>query len=80
MEYGPSAVAVVVLTVKIEVLFVLPEGVTVTGVRLQVTSLAPEEQLSTTALLNPSTEAILTVELVDPPGAMVAGDAEVIEI
>ena len=58
----------------------VPEGVTDVGLRVQVTPLTTEEQVSATALLNPFTGAMVTVEVAELPGATVAGVVAVAEI
>ena len=68
------------MMVKVEVGLVLLEGVTDVGVRLHVTVVTPELQVSATALLNPFSGAMVTVEVAELPGATVAGDAVVAEI
>jgi hypothetical protein len=65
--------------VKVDVALV-PEGVTDVGLRVQVTLLTKEEQVSATALLNPFTDAMVTVEVAEVPGATVAGVVAVAEI
>lgn len=79
-EYVPSATAVVVLMVRVEVGLVLPDGVNDVGLRLHVTPLVTEEQVSATALLKPFNAPTVTVEVVELPGATVAGEAAVAEI
>ena len=79
-ECVPSGVPDVVLIVKVEVGLVPPEGVTDAGLRLQVTPLTPEAQVSATALLNPFRAAMVTVDIAEFPGATVPGEAAVAEI
>ena len=79
-ECVPSTVPDVVLIVKVEVRLVPPEGVTDAGLRPQVTLLAPETQVSATALLNPFRAAMVTVDVAEFPGATVAGEVAVAEI
>lgn len=76
----PGAAAVVVLIVRVEVVLLLPEGVTSDGLRAQVTPLIPEEQMRATALWNPFSAAMLTVEVAELPAATVEGDAVVAAI
>jgi hypothetical protein len=78
-EYVPAAKDAVVFIVKLEVELVLPEGVTDVGLRLHVIPLL-EEHVSATALLNPPTAVTVTVEVAEPPGATVAGEAALAEI
>jgi hypothetical protein len=66
--------------VKIDVALMLPEGITDAGLSVQFMPLTTAEQVSATALLNPFTGAMLTLEVAEPPGATVAGDAAVAEI
>ena len=70
----------VVSMVKVEVGLLLLEGATEVGLRLHVTALTPELQVSATALLKPFRAATVTVEVAEPPGATVAGDAGAAEI
>jgi hypothetical protein len=79
-EYVPDAVPDAVLIVKVLVGFALPEGVTDAGLRLQVTPLTAEEQVSATPLLNPFRAATVTVDVAEFPGATVPGAAAVAEI
>lgn len=79
-ECVPVAAADVVLTVSREVGLVPPEGVTAAGLRLQVTPLTPEAQVSATALLNPFRAATVTVDVAEFPGTTVPGEAAVAEI
>ena len=75
----PSAVAADVSMVKVDVALV-PERVTDVGLRMQVTPLTADEQVSATTLLNPFTGAMVTVEVAEKPGATVAGDVAEAEI
>ena len=58
----------------------LAEGVIDVGLKLQVTLLFPEAHVNVTELLNPFSDAMVTVEEADAPGAMLAGDAAEAEI
>jgi len=65
---------------KVVATAVTPEGVTEVGLRLHVTPLATEENVSATPLLNPLIGEIFTVEVAEPPGATVNGDGVSAEI
>lgn len=62
--------------VKVEVGLVPFEGVTDVGLKLQLTALTPELQVSATPLLNPFSAATVTVEVAefpDPPSQATPG-------
>jgi hypothetical protein len=71
----PGAAPVVALIVRVEVALLLPEGVTSGGLRAQVKPLTLEEQVRATALWNPLSAAMLTVEVAEPPGVMDVGES-----
>ena len=76
----PDATVVPALMVKVVVALVALAGVTEDGFTLHVTPSLGEEQVSATVPLNPSIDETLTVEVAEPPGAIVAGEGMSAEI
>jgi hypothetical protein len=78
-EYVDAATLSAVVIVNVDVAL-LKEGVTEGGLKLQVTPLTKPEQERLTALLNPLSGAIVTVDVEDAPAVIVPGENGVAEI